>query len=689
MNRSRSTALARLGALLLAHSLGSAFVAADIIRVPGDYPTIQEAIDAAVDGDEVYIDGGTYHEAIDFLGKSIRVLGAPPPYETIIDGSLSTASVVTFQSNEPRGAILERCTIRHGVGTWMTTSHGSEQLGGGLLIRSAARPSIVGCTIERNVADRGGGAMIIEDADPLFRGVRFDSNFLWGRGSGGGACVDDGASSEFSGCRFVHNVGGSGGGLGLVDAVVRIAYCSFEFNTATRYGGGGVAIDRNRPVSVDIYSCSFISNLALWEGEWGVGGAILSWGRDAWAAGPPLQVRSCDFTINIAKDGGAVGILSRSMLIEDSDFRENEALSEGGAVYGDADISSSEFNENRATLGGALYSCKDVSDSLFLNNSAIEGGGAIYRGGAVNGCRFDSNRVDGPDGRGGAIYYNLRSAVEHCVFAGNLATVGGAVWNVSNVRNSLFFENIAERGAAVAASVDTVIYQCTFAHNRAPVGETVFGDETSIVLAGSILWDNEGAAIGPQGSSFTVQECIVEGGIPWMETGCTSLYTEDPRFFNSYANDYRLRAGSPAIDRGHPYEVSEFDLAAAPRRRGPFQDIGAYEFQLNDRGFTIRAPVQPLVGSAAELPFGGARPGDRVYFAYALRTGRGEVSICPGVFTDLEAPVEIGIGVADEHGAGFSPRRRVREAARGRVMYFQALNLDTCEVSNLVSHYWR
>ncbi|MFB3138923.1 MAG: hypothetical protein ACE10B_06860, partial [Phycisphaerales bacterium] len=60
---------------------------ADILHVPGDYRTIQEAIDAAMDGDEVEVHPGTYFETIDFLGKAITVRSSDGPQVTIIDAS--------------------------------------------------------------------------------------------------------------------------------------------------------------------------------------------------------------------------------------------------------------------------------------------------------------------------------------------------------------------------------------------------------------------------------------------------------------------------------------------------------------------------------------------------------------------------------------------------------------------------
>ena len=45
-------------------------------HVPGEYPTIQKAIDAAQDGDIVLVQRGTYNESLRFRGKAITVRAA-------------------------------------------------------------------------------------------------------------------------------------------------------------------------------------------------------------------------------------------------------------------------------------------------------------------------------------------------------------------------------------------------------------------------------------------------------------------------------------------------------------------------------------------------------------------------------------------------------------------------------------
>jgi beta propeller repeat protein/parallel beta-helix repeat protein len=89
--------------------------------VPGDYPAIQQAIQASNNGDVVVVGPGTYFETINFLGKNITVTGTDPNdpdvvAATIINGSRK-GSVVTFDTGETSEAVLTGFTITGGYGT--------------------------------------------------------------------------------------------------------------------------------------------------------------------------------------------------------------------------------------------------------------------------------------------------------------------------------------------------------------------------------------------------------------------------------------------------------------------------------------------------------------------------------------------------------------------------------------------
>src|SRR5262245_66446559 len=88
-------------------------VAATIIRVPADQPTIQDAIAAAANGDTVQVAAGTYVENLNFLGKAVLVTSEQGPDVTIIDGN-SAGPVVTFATSEARQSVLNGFTVRNG-----------------------------------------------------------------------------------------------------------------------------------------------------------------------------------------------------------------------------------------------------------------------------------------------------------------------------------------------------------------------------------------------------------------------------------------------------------------------------------------------------------------------------------------------------------------------------------------------
>jgi parallel beta-helix repeat protein len=78
-----------------------------IIRVPDDFSTIQEAINAAQNGSTILVDSGVYYEHLT-VNKSLTLLGADKE-DTIIDGSHS-GSVITITSDN---VTLNGFTIRN------------------------------------------------------------------------------------------------------------------------------------------------------------------------------------------------------------------------------------------------------------------------------------------------------------------------------------------------------------------------------------------------------------------------------------------------------------------------------------------------------------------------------------------------------------------------------------------------
>ncbi len=98
---------------VVAVTMGSTAVA-DIINVgPGD--SLQAAINAAVNGDEIIVAPGTYFETINFLGKAVWLHSSDGPEVTIIDAQ-QTGIVVTCDSGEGADTILDGFTITGGKG---------------------------------------------------------------------------------------------------------------------------------------------------------------------------------------------------------------------------------------------------------------------------------------------------------------------------------------------------------------------------------------------------------------------------------------------------------------------------------------------------------------------------------------------------------------------------------------------
>ncbi|MHC4943203.1 MAG: choice-of-anchor Q domain-containing protein [Planctomycetota bacterium] len=114
--------------------------------VPGDFSTIQAAIDASKDDSIIHVAPGTYEENINFNGLEITLTSTDGPTYTVIDGG-ALDSVVNFVSGEGFGAVIEGFTLTNGL----------DFKGGGIYCEDAS-PVIRNMVITGNLATNGGGA---------------------------------------------------------------------------------------------------------------------------------------------------------------------------------------------------------------------------------------------------------------------------------------------------------------------------------------------------------------------------------------------------------------------------------------------------------------------------------------------------------------------------------------------------
>ncbi len=101
-------------------------------------------------------------------------------------------------------------------------------------------------------------------------------------------------------------------------------------------------------------------------------------------------------------------------------------------------------------------------------------------------------------------------------------------------------------------------------------------------------------------------------------------------------------------------------------------------------GLILAGPPQATAGRSLELGVQSDQIGARVVFAGAVSTGRTPIPPCPGVTAGLASPMRLGASFINASGEA---RRSVRIplAAKGRMLYFQALDASDCVVSNVVA----
>jgi predicted outer membrane repeat protein len=499
--------------------------ASNVVRVPQDVATLDQAIPRVVDGGVVELAAGTYAApALGFRvtnpGKSFSIRAAAGAI-VALDGGGSHPLFVLRNTARSRGGLVvfENLIFRNGGG-------GSASVSPGVTV-DAGEARFVGCRFENNIGVAGvdgGGAKVRTGSDVSFVDCSFTGN---SSPSAGGAMMIHESNVEVLGGSFVnnrvnlpnHDPSSHGGAIEVIDGTLRVSDALFQGNQAGWVGGALYAIGTWTATpatphsSVSITRSTFQANAIAPQpccpplGE-PTGGAIHVEDQTT------LSVQDSRFVDNAAQFGGAIDSYRALVNVSGSIFQGNRGVLTGPtqAVGGAIAALSNDFVDS-STAGGLnpRPAGVTVTTSLLEGRHAggIGGGPVANAGGCILGIG-DEQHLYGLGGLApeGTLTTNrapvtITGSVFHdCdVAPGATATTGsGGAINGSLVAltldDSLVLDSDAGQGSGgglfLTGESDARISRTTFAGNTADSsGGAIFAAGSNLQIGSSRFVANE------------------------------------------------------------------------------------------------------------------------------------------------------------------------------------------------------
>ena len=443
-----------------------------------------------------------------------------------------------------------------------------------------------------NAADGYGGA-VFNNGELVVSDSVFDSNDIVNRGS---ASVDYGGAAIYnwydgtltvSGSNFTNNIKNYKNGDRLVGAIATIGDAtisdSYFVNNSGRWGGAittsGDLLEGSAVSTLTVSGSTFKENGGLY------GAGIFVWGSDFTVSdcvfdkntasgkgnmtpnnnnGAAIEVTDTNkaiagiitgsnFTNNKAQYGGAIDICEGNIKITDSEFVNNSADVEGGAIdintvkgNPEVSISGSKFINNSASYGGAIVNVKDltVRNTEFVNNTPnaifnyVGFGGNLDLGienftdlqnaiGLVTGTLTLNQNVVMTDDEaanfvnGVIINKNIRiDGKGHTIDAKNLGRIfeidGGFAVTLTN---ATLINGKADNGGAIYNFGNLDLVHVNFVNNTAKYGGAIMNYAYGLVLDDSTFTNNT-AKIG--GAIYNSADCFVVGNSTFANNTATS-----------------------------------------------------------------------------------------------------------------------------------------------------------------------
>ena len=313
----------------------------------------------------------------------------------------------------------------------------------------------------------------------------------------------------------------SGGVLGMSyvfysNITITITNSNFTENSANR-DGGVLDMSGADHSSITISKSEFIGNRAQ-----RLGGAIILY-TYRYRQSSTITISYCNFTYNMASQGGVMNTRYTDVTITQSAFEDNEAVNNGGTMHIQGrtlTINCSQFHHNMANFGGVLWAQQaDIHshDTNVSNNIANIDGGVLYTQqstAVITGANLSHNRADN---NGGTMYITDRAttSIVYCIFNHNMAGNDGGVirsyLSNINISESECSSNIAnnEGGVFSIDQTNLIIDQTSFTDSTARAGGVIWTDQGVLTINHSYFSDNNASA----------------GGVMWAEQATVNADT--------------------------------------------------------------------------------------------------------------------------------------------------------------------
>ena len=373
----------------------------DIIRVPGDKPTIQAAIDYATDGDTILVSSGTYtgvgnfNISWDASMKHLVIKSEDGPENCVIDCQRNGRGFLLI-NGQNNNDIIDGLKIINGLA--MTVA--PDLTGGGAILCESTSPQIMNCILENNLAGGsgygsyyadGGAIDCVNNASPIIKDniIRYNE----ANHTGGGLHFHSSSGSVERNIIIYNICDGcyGGGGISLIlNSNPTISYNLIAKNTAMYYtqggyGGGLICMNAN-PI---IVNNTIVDNSTehLTNNNLGEGGGVRVRGL------PTPIIKNCIIWGNIAVTN-----------LENIDFQYPQWTID--ISYSDIENGIGGINTvNPATNFDALPMFVDpANDDYHLQN----GSPCIDQGDPASPLDPDGTRCDM-----GAFYFNQSSSVKN------------------------------------------------------------------------------------------------------------------------------------------------------------------------------------------------------------------------------------------------------------------------------------